>query len=222
MYLRQCFLFIFLYFYLFSHLFIYFYIVVLGNTAREVVRNLHPAGVKKWNVTHYQHYLQNALGPLKVADVGKVASFYPPMAGLGPQNPASQLASIITDMRAICGTDYKFMVAAINSSQPLYRYIVEDLKDNTPAFAGLDAAAYFDAFDAVELTHSEAAIEFQRELREVVWGFVRTGRIPSWGKFPNHTNLLNAKDKAVVEHYHRDQCEFWRLNAMFPTYARIN
>jgi hypothetical protein len=65
-------------------------------------------------------------------------------------------------------------------------------------------------------------IEWQRNVRQEVMAFVRSGAPStlSWKPFPSTVGNLSFTTNAIAS-YHEAQCEFWLKNGFFD-YAWIN
>ena len=140
--------------------------------------------------------------------------------------PDYQLASMVSDLRAICGVDEIAKVAASVFKSPVFRYVAAphmlDTKHNTTyAFRGMDALAFFGGVKAFTSKPTDNDRKFVKNIRDVVAQFTSNGQIPGWETFPTKTGIqtLSIQLPGVFK---PNACRFWRENGMFPEFAWIN
>ncbi|KAK2193495.1 hypothetical protein NP493_12g08010 [Ridgeia piscesae] len=192
--------------------------LLIGNMAQEVWGDAKMPST--WD--DYDAYVRHKLDPFQANMSEMAVQLY----GHDQALPDYQLASMVSDLRAICGVDEIAKVAASVFKSPVFRYVAAphmlDTKHNTTyAFRGMDALAFFGGVKAFTSKPTDNDRKFVKNIRDVVAQFTSNGQIPGWETFPTKTGIqtLSIQLPGVFK---PNACRFWRENGMFPEFAWIN
>lgn len=192
-----------------------------GNTAQET--DVYPMNEKLVAWSLYDNYVYQLMLPFDHVSASDVLSMYGHSL-----TPEYSLATMVSDMRVICPVDEMVKVAANASRLPVYRYIASIFSDKrfsasgvqkNYAYSGIDVDAFFGA-DSEPSTHQDE--RFTALMRDIVFGFVRNGSVRDWDAFPHSAYNVSTDVERIVPRFMSPECNFWRTNWFFPSYAWMN
>ncbi|XP_052778065.1 carboxylesterase 3A-like [Mya arenaria] len=142
-----------------------------------------------------------------------------------------QLASLVTDLRVTCGSEYLALVMATSFTSPVFRYIAE-YAPSAPmkafwvtlparyAFHGIDA--FYKTLGLMIDNKTDADRQWEVNVQQKILSFMRNGSpfTADWGMFPGQTAVL-SQNTTVTAGYHTAECLFWLKNGFF-SYSWIN
>ncbi|WAR24615.1 NRT-like protein, partial [Mya arenaria] len=185
--------------------------VVDGTTSHEVSLESSPQAVTNWTWKDNKYqaylYLENV------------------------HTPEFQLASLVTDLRVTCGSEYLALVMATSFTSPVFRYIAE-YAPSAPmkafwvtlparyAFHGIDA--FYKTLGLMIDNKTDADRQWEVNVQQKILSFMRNGSpfTADWGMFPGQTAVL-SQNTTVTAGYHTAECLFWLKNGFF-SYSWIN
>ncbi|XP_045197770.2 para-nitrobenzyl esterase-like isoform X2 [Mercenaria mercenaria] len=203
--------------------------IVDGSCANEIDSDPTDKSINNWTWTQYEDHVKQYLGTFGGNIANIALKLYPPNL----ISPEFQFTSMASDLRMNCPTDVLSLHAASAFTSPVYRYVVTSTP-SSPVFAvGIpfpatysfhlwDVFAFFGFIPDYIKHPTDFNIEWQRNVKQEVMTFVRTGKPStfSWKPFPFVTASLSHTTEAITA-YHPVQCDFWLKNGFFD-YAWIN
>lgn len=192
-----------------------------GNTAQET--DVYPMNERLVVWSLYDNYVYQLMLPFDHVSTSDVLAMYGHSL-----TPEYSLASMVSDMRVICPVDEMVKVAANSSRLPVYRYIASIFAEKrfsasgiqkNYAYSGIDVDAFFNA-DSEMSTHKDES--FTTVMRDIVYGFVRNGSVHDWDTFPHSTYNVSMGVERIAPRFESQECNFWRTNWFFPSYAWMN
>ena len=144
--------------------------------------------------------------------------------------PEYRVATMVSDMRAVCAVDEVAKVIANVSASLVYRYLTTFSPVLTGAatpgtsknyaYSGIDLDAFFDAMPTT--VQSDVQLDFVRSVRAFALEFARDGVVGNWNRFPRTVYNVSTVVSPMTPRSASKECDFWRLHAFFPLYAWIN
>lgn len=126
--------------------------------------------------------------------------------------PQTQLARLVSDVRALCPVNRVADMASKTFRLPVYRYILE------ASSSGDDMRQFF-GFGTAGARHSSLV---KYALRQAVREFVQSGRIDSWSTADRGLNVINASNARVDVRPGKIECSLFEGYGLVPKYALVN
>ena len=202
---------------------------VSGSCANEVDYFPVANDIKNWTWNQYKDHVNKTIGTFGDLIYHAALKLYPENF----KTPEYQFTSLASDVRVNCPTDVMSLYAASTFNSSVYRYVVTSVPSQPvrpfgfpfPAsysFHAWDAFAFFGSVKDYIKNPSEEDFLWQRNVRDEVMSFVRSGYPSSseWKPYLSVTALL-SDNTTVIKTYHPAQCEFWLANN-FYSYSWLN
>ena len=126
------------------------------------------------------------------------------------ETPRFQLASLTSDLRALCPMNDVIKVASATFKSPVFRYVIKAAK------SGTDLAAFFNT------SASRENGSLTNLLHETVQQFVKAGSINKWPVFSNGTIMISKEGVQIIKQYKAKSCDLFRQRGLFPLYSLVN